>query len=482
MDVLEIKFNENAKNYGLRLDHDFYSFTKKELPTTLKALKFPTIKFREFIDKINNGKNVSQEDYSFVETDYVYLTVNNIRKHEIVFNEIIFLNDEIGPKLKKNKLQKGDLIITRSGTVGLCKLFDLENEKIYIPSGYLIVIKLKDGVNKKFVEYYLSLDFVEKYIHIHAAGKTQQNISQIYIKRVPIPDVPPNLQEEMIKRLAEVEERLKKEKQKLNTLQEVIEEAFIRYGVKSTKFERKEFEAFITEASKIADQKFLRCGAQYRAFWDVHNGLLFEGKSKFPIVKLGAVMKLHKTKTLKKGILDKEYILLDLEDLEPLTGKVANQEKLVTEIGSDKVIFGDADIVISKIDPYLAYAFVNDKTKPFIGTTELLPFSVNTNLVLPDYLKYVLLSSEYIFKSSLLMYGKRHPRIHPIDLMNVKIPRPDLEIQGKIIAEIQEQENINDVAQGKINDLRQEINRIIWTALAEGEGGLMMNKPYRIMK
>jgi restriction endonuclease S subunit len=467
MDILELKFSELTENYSLRLDSIFYSFTKRDLPISLKTLKFPVIKFREFIDKINNGKNVSQNDYSFVETDYVYLTVNNIRKHEIIFNEIIFLNDEIGLKLEKNKLRQGDLIITRSGTVGICKLFDLEDKNIYIPSGYLIAIKLKRGRNKKFVEHYLSLDFIEKYIRIHAAGKTQQNISQIYIKRIPMPDIPLNLQEQIVREIAEFEERLENEKQKLVSLQDIIEEVFIKYGVKGTKFEKKEFEAFITDASKIAAQKFLRCGAQYRACWDVHNGLLFEDRTEFPTAKLWSVMKLHKTKTLKKGVLDKEYILLDLKDLEAFTGKIANEEKLVTEIGSDKVVFNDADLIVTKIDPYLGYTFVNNKSKPFIGTTELLPFVITEEKAIQEYIKYLLLSKEYIFKSSLLMYGKRHPRIHPLDLLNIKVPLPDLDIQREIISEIQKQEEINEDANQKITEFREEINNVLFEALTE---------------
>jgi restriction endonuclease S subunit len=67
------------------------------------------------------------------------------------------------------------------------------------------------------------------------------------------------------------------------------------------------------------------------------------------------------------------------------------------------------------------------------------------------------------------MHGKEHPRIHPLDLLNIKIPLPkDLETQQAIVVEIQEQEKINNAAQRKIKTLREEINKIIWTTLTEG--------------
>ena len=350
MEVLEVQFKEIAKSYSLRSDISYYSFVQKILPSTLKTFKYPILWFVEFIKKINNGKDVKKEEYSISETRYVYLTVNNIKKYEIVFNEIIYLDEEVGEKLERHRLEKGDLIITRSGTVGICKVFDIDNDEIiYIPSGYLIIIKLKEGINKKFLEYYMSHEFIETFIRVHAAGKAQQNISQAYVKKIPIPNLPNTIQEKLVFEIEKIEEKIKGEKQKIVPLQEVIDDVFVKYGVKTEKFKKGEFEVFTTNTLNIGKQKFLRCGAQYRAFWDVHGGLLFNGKTKYPIVKLGSLMRLHKAKTLKKGILDKEYILIELEDIEQRAGKILNMDRVVSEIGSDKTYFGDADLITTKL-------------------------------------------------------------------------------------------------------------------------------------
>ena len=472
MEVLEVEFKDISKNYSLRSDTTYYSFIQKTLPSKLNKFKYTILRFADFIKRISNGKDVKKDGYSFSETKYVYLTVNNIKKYEIVFNEIIYLDEEIGEKLEKYRLEKGDLIITRSGTVGICKVFDINNndEKIYIPSGYLIIVKLKDGVNKKFLEYYLSHEFIETFIWVHAAGKAQQNISQAYIKRIPVPDIPEPIQQEIVSQIEKIEAKIKKEKQKIIPLQEVIDYIFVRYGVKSEKFKKGEFEVFTTNILNIGRQKFLRCGAQYRAFWDIHNGLLFNGKTKYPIVKLGSLMRLHKTKTLKKRILDKEYILIELEDIEQRTGKILNMDRVVTEIGSDKTYFGDADLITTKLRPYLGYTILNIPELELIGTTELLPFKVNKDEVYPEYLKYVLLSYEYLEKSQFLMYGKEHPRIHSLDLLNIKIPLPDLDTQEKIISEIQKLEKINEEAKQKLKEYRKQINDLIFEYLTdEGE-------------
>ncbi len=211
----------------------------------------------------------------------------------------------------------------------------------------------------------------------------------------------------------------------------------------------------------------MRCGAQYRAFWDLHDGLLFEDKTKFPIVKLGSMMRLHKTKTLKKGTLAEEHILIELEDLEPKNGKILNIERRVTEIGSDKTYFGNCHLMTTKLRPYLGYTILNNPEFELIGTTELLPFKLNTDLVYPEYVKYLLLTDEYLQKSSFLMHGKEHPRIHPIDLLSIKVSRPDLYTQGRIIGEIQQQEIMNDEAKQNIEKLREEINTTFFETLID---------------
>lgn len=169
---------------------------------------------------------------------------------------------------------------------------------------------------------------------------------------------------------------------------------------------------------------------------------------------------------LKKGILDDEYILLDLEYLEPKSGRIKSEDNIVTEIGSDKILFGDANVVISKMRPYLAYVFINDKEKKFIGTTELLPFKLLDKAVDLQYLKYILLSYDYIQKSELLMYGKEHPRIHHKDLLAIKVPVPKPVLQEKIVAEIQQRENKSNQYKQEIKTLRAQIDDIIYQAIA----------------
>ena len=458
--ILETEFKQIGKQEQLRCDSKYRYFydVKKEVIVERLKTKFSEHRLKSIL-KLNKTKifkkGLLDDEYILIELDDIDPGSGEIKRErkveEIGSDKTLFADSDI--LISKLMPQAGHIILN-------------DRAKKYIGTTELIGFKIINSqINKKYLLYLLLS--IRKNFELLTSGKTHPRIQIQDILRIKIPKTSKDIQEETVKKIEKTEEQIKKEKQKLVPLQDVIEEVFIKYGVKSTEFEKKEFEAFTTDAFSIGKQKFLRCGPQYRAFLDFHKGLLFEDGAKFPIIKLGSVMKLHKTKTLKKGILDKEYILLDLEDLEQYTGRVRNVDKLVSEIGSDKTLFKDADIIVSKIDPYLGYTFLNDQSKPLIGSTELLPYKVNKKLALPEYIKYLLLSHEYIFNSGLMMYGKRHPRIHPLDIVDIKIPLPDLDIQRKIISEIHKQETINEEAKQKIKGFRESINKIIFENLME---------------
>lgn len=461
--IFQTDFKKIGGQEQLRCDSKYRYFydVQGEIIIDKLDVKYSEVKLK-FLLRLNKTKTLKKglldDEHILIELDDIEPGSGEIKRErtisEIGSDKTLFGDSDI--LISKLMPQAGHIILN-------------DKSKKYIGTTELIGFKIiNSNINKKYLLYLLLS--VRRKFELLTSGKTHPRIQIQDILRIKIPTPPKEIQEEIVKKIEKVEEEIRNEKQKLVHLQDVIEEVFIKYGIKNTKFEKKEFEAFTTDSFKIADQKFLRCGAQYRAFWDVHKGLLFENKTKYRIVKLGSVMELHKTKTLKKGILDKEYILLDLEDLEQFTGRVLNVDKLVSEIGSDKILFGGADIIVSKIDPYLGYTFLNVQSKPLIGSTELLPYKVNKKLALPEYIKYLLLSDEYIFSSSLMMYGKRHPRIHPLDILNIKIPLPDMDIQRKIISEIQKQEKIDEEAKEKIKGFRENINKIIFENLTEGSG------------
>jgi len=455
----------------LRTDVDYYWLMDKlrsEIGRTSDTIK----NLREFIIELETGKPIEKTDYADDETRYIHLVVRNIDKSKLRLIDPIYLIEEKGKELSDYSIEKDDIILAISSSVGECFIYKGDFEDIqFTLSHYLVKIKVdKSLINPYFLVYYLNTSMIKNYFRATETGKTQKNLSKEYIKKLPFPDIDVHKQNQIIEKIRPLEKEIKNYENQLKPLQNMIDRVLIDYNIKN-KYRESFFEVLSTSFSNINNQIFLRCGAQYRAFWDIHNGLLFEETNKdIPIMRLSDFMKLMNTKTLKKGILEDEYILIELEDIEAGTGRIINEDKVVNEIGSDKVCFEDCDLVTSKIDPYLGYTILNDPEKIYIGTTELLPFRVNKDRARTEYVKYILLSYEYLAKSSLLMYGKRHPRIHPLDLLNIKTPCPDLGTQDKLIEEIKAQEDRNNELKNQIEKLRKEIDEIIWkTIINKGE-------------
>ena len=213
-----INFSDISRSICLRLDHRFYRYLFFEEPKILSNYKKKPFFFRDVIVEIRNGKDVKRSFYSvdangsLIETDYKYLTVNNIRSDIFLLDEVINLMSKKGDELKKYQFEKNDIIITRSGSVGITKVFNLDNnEIIYIPSGYLIIIKVDENkVIPEFIEYLLNSIVMRKYFDVFGTGKTQKNISQIDVKRIPIPSFNKKEQEEMVKFFRNERTRIKK--------------------------------------------------------------------------------------------------------------------------------------------------------------------------------------------------------------------------------------------------------------------------------
>ena len=222
--------------------------------------------------------------------------------------------------------------------------------------------------------------------------------------------------------------------------------------------------SFITKFSNIANQRDLRIDSKYRYFWDIKNGICFN-KSKYSIKPLGEALEVvKKSPKLSKGPLGESMPILDLEDVEVKTGDIIN-EKEVEEIGSTKLIFGNADILIGKLDTEKGHILINDKTKKYIGTTEWVPYKIREKNEI-DYVFYILTNNQFLKNLNYLTSGKTHPRVQSRDLLNIKIPLPDQEEQQNIIKKIKPlKEKLKDYKK-KVWETETEIEQSISKLIA----------------
>jgi len=346
--IFKTEFRNIGRQEQLRCDPKYrYFYDERKGKTIIDTnIKYPFVPLKRIIrlheTKILK-KGLLDDEYILIELEDIEPGTGEIIRErtvtEIGSDKRVFADCDI--LISKLMPQKGHIILNNPN-------------KKYIGTTELLGFKIiNPNVNKKYLLYIL-LHIRHNFEYL-TSGKTHPRIQVSDLLRIKIPLPPLDVQNQLVDEIEKIEKKIAEEKQKIIPLQEVIDSILVRYKVKDRKFERRNLKAFTTKIIDISKQKFLRCGVRYRAFWDVYDGLLFDGKSEYKIDRLGSVMSLYKTKIMKKGVLDKEYILIELEDIEQKTGKIINLNRIVTEIESDKIYFGESDLLTTKLRPYLGY-------------------------------------------------------------------------------------------------------------------------------
>lgn len=187
-------------------------------------------------------------------------------------------------------------------------------------------------------------------------------------------------------------------------------------GNKSQKSLRYGFE---TTLKAIFSRSTLRLDAKYRWLWDVLEGKISLVARGAAWNDIGNYVKIVELNKIKKGDLAYDRKLIDLDSVYPLCGGVNYDEvPEVSMIGSDKVEFSGADLVVSKLEPYLGKCIINPEEEA-IGTTEWVGLKCKKSS--PRIVGYLLSLPQMREAMRMLQSGKRHARMDAKELLQLKI-------------------------------------------------------------
>jgi type I restriction enzyme M protein len=215
---------------------------------------------------------------------------------------------------------------------------------------------------------------------------------------------------------------------------------------------------FKVKLSELAVRPSLRIDPKYLYLWVKRKGNVF-GKSG-SILKLKELMIPFKPNKLPKGALVSPRFLVDLANVESKMSIASGIEE-IDELGSDKIEFGDSDIAISKLEPYLGKVLINDHQGEWIGSPEWLTYKKSHKVYHLDYLRFLLLTPEMLEVYRCLQSGKRHARMSEADLLALIIPEKTKSEQIEIAKSCKK--IMDDILKkrSEINSLRADIDGII---------------------
>lgn len=181
-----------------------------------------------------------------VDVGHPVLKIGNIQNYHIEKETESFYNGEITEKIRKYQLQKEDFLIamTGAGSVGRAgKMIDFEegylvNQRVAIIRPYI------EKTDSRYLFYYFSMNYVEKYLYNLGIGAGQPNISanDILKTKVLFPEL--DKQRKIGEILSVYDELIENNNKRIKILEQMAEnlykEWFVRFrfpGHETTEFE-----------------------------------------------------------------------------------------------------------------------------------------------------------------------------------------------------------------------------------------------------
>ena len=126
------------------------------------------------------GSALHEKDYTDTGTPIV--NPQNIVEGSIIAIEECLVNDETVERLKKYKLETGNIIIARRGEMGRCAIVERHQEGWLCGTGCFIIKVNSKKINPHFLYLLLSSDKTKQILENNSIGSTMHNLNQKRLK------------------------------------------------------------------------------------------------------------------------------------------------------------------------------------------------------------------------------------------------------------------------------------------------------------
>ncbi|HLD61768.1 MAG TPA: restriction endonuclease subunit S, partial [Patescibacteria group bacterium] len=191
---------------GGRLDAKYWLPAIRELQKAIQNGKYKSQKLGDFITDIRYGLSTAND---YVDFGIPFLRILNLKNDGIDVSDVVYLSEDQKDEIGKAAVHEGDLLISRSGSVGIVVVVPKEAENFAFGS-FMIKFCLNEKINKQFIAAWLNSEASRKLIEREKIGAIQGNITIETIKNFDIPIPPLSVQNEVVKKIQEAYEQKKK--------------------------------------------------------------------------------------------------------------------------------------------------------------------------------------------------------------------------------------------------------------------------------
>ena len=178
------------------------------------------VRLESISNKITDGAHKTPV---YTEKGVPFISVKDIDNGKISFENTKFISEDTHLELiKRCHPQKGDILVTKSGTIGRTAVVDTD-----IPFSLFVSVALikpiQSIINSKFLSYYLNYAINQIVGKKYIKGSSIQNLHLTEIKKIEVPLPPVDEQNQIVKKLDHLFVKIDKVKQFIDEVKESFE-------------------------------------------------------------------------------------------------------------------------------------------------------------------------------------------------------------------------------------------------------------------
>ena len=449
----------DVKNILMRQKYDLNSFAKMS----------------EFITFIETGKPITREDYA-KESNNIHLVVRNISDGEVIYDDPVYITDEKAQELSAYRIQKNDIVIAISSNCGASFLVNDTTHYNVTLSHYLCRIRVNsDLLRPEFLVYYLNTKMMQEYFRGVETGKTQKNLSKVYINNAPVCIISPATQEEIYKQIYPL---VTQKKTLINSLlhpAKIINKVFeTEFGFDSNEFELlKRIKTFTSSQLAFSGNPDLRFSAKFH-----------RNAGSFVMKQLTAITDKKIKHFLAEPIIlgasispndysddgDYQYIsmatiknwMFDSESANYVSKEYSDSKVAKTVRKNDIILARSGEGTIGKV------ALIDDDNVN--GVFADFTMRIRLKDYNPEFAYYYFRTSYFQYLIEIYKKGLgNNTNIFPIVIQDFPLIDISLDEQQRIVDEIHSEIAKQEDIKKQIADLRNQIDCIIEDAIAKGD-------------
>jgi len=412
-----------------RIDSNFY------LPSTtgLSNSKFPITTLGELSLRIIQPTEFTREYVEESENSLPVLRAANIGDGELNLEDLIFIDKSKLQGAKDSFIERGDVLITRTGANAgeTCVVRELSRQYV-ISSHSIRVLPKKDIVIPEFLEGALLSKFGKDQVNRLFTGAAQKQLQLKSVATIQIP-IPPL--EAQLALVADMESARLARQEKLSQVSDLLKgmDVFVleQLGLKLPKEEKKSTFAirFNTVQDSRVDPHFHH--PTFRKLIDVIQRVSYE--------ELGQLVKFSHEIWSPERETAEIFRYIEISGVNIQTGNITAIETPVSEAPSRaRMMTRNGDILISLTRPHRgAIAQVDKSFDSCIASTGFsIIREITDKRITKDYLWCILRNQISLQQMLQRSSGGNYPAITEPELTKIIIPIPSEKIQEKITSEL----------------------------------------------